>query len=497
MHSVDLRVSASSHRLALSYAKAGKRLAPYGEDDAHVVPGMKVVVTGATGFIGNAVVAALTARGDVVTALVRTPAGADFPPTVRVLRFDAGAPPDPSPFEGADAVIHLAGESVAGRWTSEKKRAILESREHGTRAVVASLAACASRPRALLAASAVGYYGERGDAPLIESSLPGRDFLADVCAAWETESFAAERLGVRVAVLRQGLVYGPGGGALEAMLAPFRAFAGGPFGNGTQWVPWIHLDDDVALFLFALDNHVKGPINAVSPDVATSARFARALGHALGRPSLAFAPSPALYLVLGEFASSLLVSQLVLPDAALAAGFAFKHEMLEQALLDILAPGSGRIPALQTLESSSRFDAPIETVFAFFADARNLARITPRELGFRMLTPQPVAMRRGAVIEYALRIRGVPVRWKSLISDWRPGARFVDYQLRGLYDVWRHEHRFARDGEGTVVEDRVTYGLPLAPLSDVALPMVRADLARVFRLRGEVAPALIEMGVGF
>ncbi len=279
----------------------------YGEGEAHAVPSMKVVVTGATGFIGTAIVAALTARGDVVTALVRTPAGADFPAAVRVLRFDAGAPPDPSPYEGADAVIHLAGESVAGRWTPEKKRAILESREHGTRAVVASLAACANRPRALIAASAVGYYGERGDAPLVESSLPGQGFLADVCAAWETESFAAERLGIRVAVLRQGLVYGPGGGALAPMLAPFRAFVGGPFGNGTQWAPWIHLDDDVALFLFALDNGLKGPINAVSPDVATSARFARALGHALGRPSLAFAPAPALYLVLGEFASSLLV----------------------------------------------------------------------------------------------------------------------------------------------------------------------------------------------
>ncbi len=143
-----------------------------------------------------------------------------------------------------------------------------------------------------------------------------------------------------------------------------------------------------------------------------------------------------------------------------------------------------------------RFDAPIETVFGFFADARNLARMTPQDLDFRMRTPQPIAMRRGAIIEYALRVRGVPVRWKTLISDWQPGARFVDHQLRGPYEVWRHEHRFTRDGEGTLVEDRVTYGLPLAPLSDVALPMVRADLARVFRHRGEVAPALLEMGVG-
>jgi uncharacterized protein (TIGR01777 family) len=444
---------------------------------------VKIVVTGATGFIGRAVVRALVARGDVVTALSRAPQRDAFGSGVSVARFDPDAPPDPAPFEGADAVIHLAGESVAGRWTPEKKRAIKDSRESGTRALVASLAACSSRPRALVSASAVGYYGDRGDEPLLESSTPGTGFLAEVCVAWEREIAAAQRLGVRVAWLRQGIVLGAGGGALAAMLPPFRAFAGGPLGNGSQWMPWIHIDDDVALLLFALDRDISGPLNAVSPDIATNARFSQALGAALRRPSLAFAPGIALHALLGEFASSLLASQLVLPDRALEAGFTFAHEMLEEALLDILAPDDHRESATQRFEDSVVVNAPHERVFAFFADASNLARITPPELRFRMLTPSPIEMRRGTVIEYSVAVRGVPMRWKSLIVDWQPGARFVDYQVRGPYLLWRHEHRFAADPAGVRVTDRIVYSLPLAPLSGLALPFVRADIARIFAFR--------------
>ena len=457
---------------------------------------MKIVVTGASGFIGRAVVRALVSRGDAVTALSRAPRSDAFGGGVTVARFDPNGPPDNTPFEGADAVIHLAGESVAGRWTPEKKRAIKDSRESGTRALVASLAACASRPRTLVSASAVGYYGERGDEPLLESSAAGSGFLADVCVAWEREIAAAQSLGMRVAWLRHGIVLGAGGGALQAMLPSFRAFAGGPLGNGSQWMPWIHVDDDVALVLFALDRDISGPLNAVSPDIATNARFSQALGNALHRPSLMFAPGIALYAVLGEFASSVLASQLVLPDRALEAGFTFAHEMLEEALLDILAPNEHREAATQRFEESVVVDAPLERAFAFFSDASNLARITPPELRFRMLTPLPVEMRRGTVIEYSLRVRGVPMRWKSLIVDWRPGASFVDYQLAGPYLLWRHEHRFAPDAASARVTDRVVYSLPLAPLSDLALPLIRADVARIFAFRrSALDPALKSAGL--
>jgi uncharacterized protein (TIGR01777 family) len=453
---------------------------------------MKIVVTGATGFIGQAVVRALAERGDSVTALSRAPQRDTFGDGVALARFDPNAPPDPAPFEGADAVIHLAGETVAGRWTEQKKRAIKDSRESGTRTLVASLAACSSRPRTLVSASATGYYGDRGDEALFESSAPGTGFLADVCVAWEREIAAAEHLGMRVAWLRQAIVLGAGGGALAAMLPPFRAFVGGPLGNGSQWMPWIHLADDVALTLFALDRDISGPLNAVSPDIATNARFAQALGAALRRPSLAFAPSIALYALLGEFASSLFASQIVLPDRALAAGFTFEHEMLEEALLDILAPGERRAPATQRFEDSVVVNAPIERVAAFLSDATNLEQLAPPEVKIRMLTPLPIDMRSGSAIEYQLAVRGVSMRWKSLIVDWQPGAHFVDYQLRGPYLLWRHDHRFAPDPAGTRVTDLVRYSLPLAPLSGLALPVVRANIARIFAFRRASIARLLE-----
>jgi uncharacterized protein len=341
---------------------------------------VKVAITGATGFIGRAVVDALVGRGDSVVALTRTPQQSAPRPGVAIARFDPNAPPDPAPFEGLDAVVHFAGETVVGRWTEVKKRAISDSRVMGTRHVVASLAACRSRPRVLVCASAVGYYGNRGDEPLLESSAPGSGFLADVCAAWEREIAAAERLGIRVAWLRHGIVLGAGGGALAAMLPPFRAFAGGPLGNGSQWMPWIHIDDDVALVLFALDRDVRGPFNAVSPDVATNARFSHALGAALRRPALAYAPAPALYAVLGEFASSVLASQLILPDRALDSGFTFSHEMLEGALLDVLAAGQRRAVATSAFEDSYVVNEPVERVFGFLSDANNLLHRSSKSL---------------------------------------------------------------------------------------------------------------------
>jgi len=176
-------------------------------------------------------------------------------------------------------------------------------------------------------------------------------------------------------------------------------------------------------------------------------------------------------------------SQLVLPDRAVAAGFTYAHEMLEAAMLDVLAHGEHRASATKSFEDSTDLELPLESAFEFFSDATNLARITPPDVRLHILTPGPIAMRRGAVIEYVLRVRGLPVRWKSLIVQWQPGVRFVDYQLRGPYQLWRHEHRFTASGVGTLVTDRVDYSLPFAPLSDVALPLVSADLARIFAYR--------------
>lgn len=415
-------------------------------------------------------VAALLRRGDSPVALVRAPERVRLGVAVEVRSFDPNAgQPQPSSVEGLDAIINLAGEPIAGKWTPEKRRAIRDSRVLGTRALVSSIAACDRRPRALVSASAAGYYGSRDDVPLDEDAAPGSDFLAGVCSDWEREATAARAFGVRAVCLRQGIVLGAGGGALAAMLPPFKLGVGGPLGSGRQWWPWIHIDDDVGLFLFALDREdLHGPINAVSPDYATNARLSQALGHALRRPSLAPAPGLALKVILGEFAHALLSSQLILAARAEDLGFEFAHESLDEALLDQLAPGSRRRPSVHRLEHSQVVNAPLDEVFFL------LAR-----------TKLPVELRRGAILDSSPRVLGFPLRSRSLIARWRPGAGFAILRLRGspLFVHLRHEVRFERQRDGTLVHERMEYALALAPLTNLALPFVRKGFQDFFERR--------------
>ena len=445
----------------------------------------KVAVTGASGFVGRAVVAALAKRGDSVLALGRSASIPGLPAGVRTARYDPNdAKPHPELFEGLDAVVHLAGESVDGRWTPEKKRRIFDSRAGGTRNLVNTLAKCDfARPPALIGASAVGYYGSRGDEVLTESSAPGADFLAGVVKAWEAETDVAQLLNMRVAKIRVSFVLGKGG-AVEKLLPPFKAFIGGPFGTGGRWFPWMHIEDTAALFLWAIDHDdASGPINAVSPDIANSARFAQGLAHAISRPAIVPIPPPALRLIVGEFADGVLSSQLIMPTRAEDLGFRWRHESLEEALLDVLAPNSDRKPATHDFESEMFVPRPLDEVWRFFSDASKLSVVSPPRLRLAMDTA-PAELKRGTTIDYAVRVRGFPVRWRTLIARSEPGSSFMDYQVRGPYALWRHRHRFeSGNAGGTIVRDEVRYSLPWAPLSDVALPLVRRDLSDIWDYR--------------
>lgn len=263
--------------------------------------------------------------------------GTNLPPGVRLSVWDPmkGLPPDEALRE-ADAVIHLAGEPVAQRWNEAVKRRIRESRVLGTRHLVEGIAKLARRPAALIAASAVGYYGSRGDQVLDESSGPGSGFLAETCVEWEREAFAAQAAGVRVGAIRTGLALDPGGGALHKMLPAFRLGAGGRLGDGKQWVPWIHLDDLVELYLFMLDNAVSGSFNGTAPNPVTNGEFTQELGKALHRPAIAPVPKFGLKLLFGEMADALVDSQRVIPRAAEAAGFSFRFPTLGPALQQLL-----------------------------------------------------------------------------------------------------------------------------------------------------------------
>lgn len=299
---------------------------------------MKILITGATGFLGRRVCEVLSQAGHTLIALSRDPTKAKqrVPALTEAFRWDALG----EALKGCDAIVHLAGETVAGRWTNAKKRAIRDSRVVSTRNLVNALAPLSARPRVLISASAIGYYGDRGEEALTEDSSPGSDFLSQVCRDWESEAARAESFGIRVVRLRIGLVLGPGGGALQAMLPLFKLGLGGPMGSGNQFWSWVHRDDVAGAIAFALEREdLRGPINMTAPQPVRQREFAQVLGRLLRRPAILPAPAFALKIALGEFASELLSSKKVLPQRLQQVGYRFRFAELESALQEILAAG--------------------------------------------------------------------------------------------------------------------------------------------------------------
>ena len=305
---------------------------------------MRVTVTGATGLIGTTLVAQLVAEGADVTVLSRDPARAEARLGVQAMTWNPLSERAPAQaLEGRDAVVHLAGENVAQRWTASAKRAIRESRVIATRHLVEGLRECGTgRPSLLVSASAIGYYGAHREEPLDEEAPAGHDFLAEVCLAWETQARMAEDLGVRTVQVRTGVVLDPRGGALAKMLPPFRLGLGGPVAGGAQYVSWIHVDDLVAIVRTALaDERWSGPVNGTAPEPLTNHELARALGRALHRPALLPVPGAALRMLYGEMAQIVTTGARVLPAKPLMLGYEFRHPQLEQALRAALDQSAG------------------------------------------------------------------------------------------------------------------------------------------------------------
>jgi len=300
----------------------------------------RVTVTGATGLIGSRLVRALRERGDEVTVLSRSPERAReaFGGDVQARAWDPGAGPAPADaLAGRDAVVHLAGENVAQRWSEDSKRRIHDSREQGTRNLVAGLEAADPRPAVLVSSSAVGYYGPHGDEELPEDTPPGSDFLAEVCIVWEREAQAAEDLGLRVVRVRTGVVLDKDGGALGKMLPFFKAGVGGPVAGGRQLMPWVHADDVAGIYLRAIDDAAwSGPVNATAPQPVTNKDFSKALGRALHRPALAPVPAFAIQLLYGDMSEIVTKGQNAVPRRALELGYRHEHPGLDEALRSAL-----------------------------------------------------------------------------------------------------------------------------------------------------------------
>ncbi|MCA9166936.1 MAG: TIGR01777 family oxidoreductase [Planctomycetales bacterium] len=296
---------------------------------------MKILVSGASGLVGSALRQVLAGRGAQVLNLTRSPRNSDD------IGWDPGAGQlDPGALEGIEAVVHLAGESIAnGRWTAEQKQRILNSRVRGTQLLAETVAGMANPPRALISASAIGYYGDRGSQQLTEDSAAGTLFLSRVCQQWEEATSPALRAGIRVVNTRFGVILSREGGALKKMLTPFRLGLGGRIGDGRQYWSWITLQDTVRAIDFALQHDsINGPINVVAPHPVTNSQFTKSLGRVLHRPTIFPMPAFAARLALGEMADELLLASAnVIPAQLNAAGFRFLHAELEPALREVIS----------------------------------------------------------------------------------------------------------------------------------------------------------------
>ncbi len=443
---------------------------------------MKILLTGATGFVGRELGKALVRQGHQLHVLTRNASKAreSLPFPAACIECDLNEEDLPeTALDGVEAVIHLAGESIAAkRWGYLQKKRILESRTRSTQKIAQAIAdQKPGKIKAAIFASAIGYYGNRGDERLDEASRPGRGFLSDVCRQWEEAGKIVSIPEVRTVFVRIGIVLGYGGGMMEKVLPIFKAGVGGPLGNGRQWMSWIHVQDLVRLFVEALENEkMAGPVNGVAPEPVTNGEFTRALSETVGRPALFPAPALALKTVLGEMSELMLGSQKVYPVQATSLGFSFQYPELKAALREICGEERGDV-----FVCHQWLPAPIDNVFAFFSEAKNLQEITPPWLEFEILGASTPSIQKDTRLDYRLKIREIPVKWTTLITDWNPPKSFQDVQLKGPYARWHHTHTFESLGGGTLVTDRVEYRVPLGYLGQMTCGFfVKKDIEKIF-----------------
>ena len=443
-------------------------------------------MTGATGLIGRELGKALVARGDTLVCLVRDVGAArrrlPFPAVCHA--WDHSRPVPAEALREVDAVVNLAGEPVADtRWTAARQAMIRDSRVHGTRQLVRAVLQHGPGVATFVQGSASGYYGDRGEERLTASSTQGTGFLADVVQAWEAElrPLAQQRPNVRVPVVRTGIVLARQGGALAEMLPMFRLAAAGRLGTGRQWMSWIHLDDIVGLLLHALDSAPSGVLEGVAPQPATNRQFTTALCRSLGVIENLPVPALAIQGLFGARSAIVLGSTRLEPRATQASGFRFRFEAVEQALDELLSPLRGGV-RVRVWEQWLPH-AP-QAIWPFFCDPDNLEDITPPFLAFRVLGMSTAQIGAGTLIDYRLRLNGVPIAWRTRIDTWDPPRRFIDVQAKGPYALWHHTHDFNPMRGGTLMRDTLRYRLPAGWLGALAgSRKVAGDVERIFDYR--------------
>lgn len=444
---------------------------------------MKILLTGATGLVGNDVGKQLVERGHTVVAVTRSRVEAQQNLTYKAEIIECDLTRNvlsQEAFEGVDAIVNLMGESVDGRWTSKKKEKIRKSRVMSSKHLLQN---CPERVKVIISASAIGLYGHRGDETLTESSEVGSGFLSEVCQLWENAIMQSAI--ERKVILRIGMVLSKKGGALKKLLSIFGRNLGAELGSGQQWMSFIALEDLVNLICEAVEkNQFNGVINAVSGQPIQNKDFTESLCSFLEVRKMPKAPEFVLKMALGQMSELILSSQKVTSSILPDLGFSIKYPDLSSILsheLSALKKGCSLFYAEQFIP----YD--IAEVFDFFSNHENLEKITPSFLKFKIQKVSSPKVQQDSVIDYRLKVRGVPVKWRTLIRRWEPPHSFADMQIRGPYAYWDHTHSFKQVTGGTLMTDEVCYKLPLGSLGRlVASGFVEGDVNKIFKFRRKV-----------
>lgn len=473
---------------------------------------MKIFVTGATGFIGRAAVTYLQGQGHDIIAWVRSPdrARSVLGNGPELLDVNSSRQELRQHLEISDAVLNLAGKPLIGNiWTKANKKAFWESRVGLTSILSEEIRKCTSPPAVLVSASAVGFYGDRGDEILTEESKEGEGFPSDLCRAWEKAALDTESKRTRVCVLRLGIVLGREGGILGLLTPFFQTGIGGYLGNGLQYIPWINLLDVLRIIKDCIEQpSFSGIFNCTSPNPVRSREFSRQVASLTSAKIVIRVPTFLPKMVLGEAGGHFAIGQYVTPARLIDNGFKFAFDNIIESLhyeydykdisikkFDRLSNSMERDKIIgqhakrghYELRSTSELNTDPETAFSFFSSPLNLGLATPSWVGFQ-IKEAPETIRVGARISYTIRVLGIPFRWVTEIIAWEPVNRFIDIQTRGPYSLWCHEHIIRRKEDGqTVMEDRVIYKMPLGILGRaIHRLMVMDQLKRIFRFRQRV-----------
>lgn len=443
---------------------------------------MKILMTGATGLIGRELGKKLFNDGHQLVVVTRSQKKAQLvlPFPAQVIEHDlVHSSLKAEDFQGVDAVIHLMGETIDGRWTEQKKKQIVDSRAVSAKNLLKNIS---TQVQVILTASGVGYYGDRDDQILTEDSSMGEGFLAKVCESWEKEFINQHR---RTVVFRLGAVMSSQGGALKKLIQLFQKQIGAQISDGQAWLSFVSLFDVVNAFSLALtDKNYRGVFNLSTEYPIQNKDWTPLLVKALGVLQLPPVPKWAIRSLYGEMADLVLFSNRVLPEKLKTVGFRFQYNHFQELIQDELKDWSqGR----GVYQSEQYIDAPIEKVFTFFSEANNLEKITPPFLNFKIKSVSTPQIQEGTLIQYSLLVHKIPLRWLTEIIDWQPPYQFVDQQLKGPYRLWHHTHQFKKMGLGTLMSDRVRYQLPVPALTGLAVrSFVESDIQKIFDYRRKV-----------